>query len=256
MHSLKIPGLGKVPFEQVVGALIGVIAILGTVAGLVVATGDGGSSDPQSRKDNESTPTAPAAKPKPTTPQASPSTTKPSANPAESTSPSEAESTDSTEPDVPTELPQEEGTESKFGPGKQYSWQSLYNLDQRLLKINADLLEISFERYLLRGGAHTRIALDNVAIGLANEISTLEFDETIEGAQYFATTSFDRTIDGVPSYVIVTRIGIPYVEYKDTEVWDNIQAPDFSGLDAGVQTRFDDNYYYVVSVMQRSKYSF
>lgn len=241
MQPIRIPGVGDIQVEQIVGAIVGVLALIGLIIGVSTGSSEGGSSDSGNAQASTS---RPAPKPTP-----SPSTTV--------TKPSEVQTTSEVAPIPTTTAPTEtESPENRFGPGKKYSWRTLYQLDAQRMKLNASRLDNNKDRYLLRGGASPRTGLENYVIGEANKLQTLEFDETAENADVVARLEYQDETAEKPTIVEVERLAIPLVMNEDVNPWAEIQAPDLKGLVYGTNVRYDDNYFYIFTAFRTNELPF
>lgn len=215
MPSIELPGIGRIDVQQILGVFLTVIAVVGAIAGIVIGNTNGNGSSKGATVET-------------VTVQPSPS----------------APVNDVEEPTVARPVPSTTTTKEPASNPAPISNKQRFGLSERRLDLLGDLIESSFGLYFMRGGGHTNFRLDNDAMRASQDAAAADYSD---GTDDVAST--EGFTDPKTGYFIEHwRISIPVVLAYDGDLYKDVVADDYTGIEVGTHVTHDDNYFYLTTV--------
>lgn len=109
------------------------------------------------------------------------------------------------------------------------------------------MMELDKERFYLRGGGFPRVANDNIAVAVAQDVENYTYLAENEHVAYA-----EFTYSGAS--VVVDRWDLETAATVGVDFYEDVVAPDFDGLNYGTHSTSDEDYVYVVTAWTLSPY--
>ncbi|OFR68223.1 hypothetical protein [Corynebacterium sp. HMSC078H07] len=215
MPSIELPGIGRIDVQQILGVFLTVIAVIGGIAGIVIGNTNGNGSSKGATVETVTVQPSPSA-------------------PVD-----DAEESTIASPEPSGTTPKEPANEPAPISHKQR-----YGQSERQLDLLGDVVDSSFGLYFMRGGGRTNFRLDNDAMRASQDAAAADYSD---GTDDVATTE-GFTDPKTGYYIEYWRISIPVVLAYDGDLYKDVVADDYTGIEVGTHVTHDDNYFYLTTV--------